>query len=118
MLSPEQKRSVFLVANGLKDHLPEVEIVKRLLPLGLSKESAAEAFYLIKNGIQSGVNSALMNGTPVPQFKRGECEIYDAAFDEGYKAFKRQMRKTWMRRLLIIAAIIFGLIAFCWIPKH
>lgn len=118
MLSTKQKQSVCLVANGLKSRLPEAVIVRQLLSLGFSQENASEAFHLIKNGIQRGVNAALMNGLPTPQFKRGECEMYDAAFDEGYTAFMKQMRKTWLRRLLIITAIIFGLMGFYWIAKN
>jgi len=98
----------------LRQRLPEAEIDRLLLPLGLSEENARQAFELIKNGLQAGINAAVMNGLPKQIIPRGECELYDAAFDEGYRAFKRQMLWTWLRWLIIpiVIAVAIGMIAF------
>jgi len=122
MLITEQKKYVTVISNGLRHHQSEDEIIRLLLALGLSQESASAAFNLIKNGIQAGVTSALMNKLPTQELKRGESELFDAAFDEGYKAFKKQMSMTWLRLLIVPVSIVIavGAIIFlcCKLASH
>lgn len=105
-LTAEQKKCISVVAHGLKRQLPEHEIIRHLLSFGLSHENAPKAFELIRHGIRSGVNAAVTNGLSAEQYKRGEFELYDAAFANGYRAFKNQMLLTWLRRLGIPIGIL------------
>ena len=114
MITMEQRKWISVVACGLKNRTPDAEIIRFLLPFGLSPERASEVFELIRHGIKTVVNVAVMNGPPKQQNKQGESELYDAAFDEGYKAFKRQMYMSWMRRLVVLfgMAVIIGVIIY------
>jgi hypothetical protein len=114
MITAEQREWIAVTASGLKSRKSDAEIVRLLLSCGLSQERASEVFDLIRHGIRSGVNVAVMNGLPEQQNKRGESELYDAAFDEGYKAVKKQMYMTWLRWLIILIglALAIGTIVF------
>lgn len=114
MLTPEHKKCIKIVAAGLKQQLPEKQIIQNLLLFGLSLEGAQKAFELIRHGIKSGVNAAVTNGLSAKDYVPGSDELYDAAFKIGHWYFRRHMWATWLRWALtavVALAVIF------WVTK-
>jgi len=114
MTAAQQKRCVSIVSDSLQRRLSARETEQLLVTVGLSQSEASIAFDLIRQGIQSGVNAAVTDGMSAKNYKPGEIALYDAAFDNGYRAFKREVRRVWIKRLfwilVITSLVIFAIV--------
>jgi len=107
----DQRICIRIVAIGLRKRLGRDRITSELRALGLPDALVEENYLAVEAGLKSGVNAAVTGGLSANAYKRGESALFDAAFDEGYSAFRRQVRLSWLRKLAILLAGVAVIIA-------
>jgi hypothetical protein len=109
------RESVRVVENGLQNRLKRESIINNLRTLGIPQQFLEDTYLTIESGLKNGVNAAVTDGLSAQDYKPGKSELYDAAFEEGKRAFKNHVRSTWLRRFAITLAITFALV---WLVLH
>ena len=110
-----QEAVVGVLRDGLKAKRPRDALLQDLIKLGVPNAEAEDVFSLIEHGLKSGVNAAFTNNSSQPGRRRGESPLYDAAFDEGVRAFHTEVRRARLRRCAILIAVVLAVIALLFV---
>ncbi len=109
---------VRVVAIGLRDKSGREAIIERLIKTGVSNDSVEDAYSIIEKGLKDGVLSAVTRGYSSESYVKGESELYDAAFEHGSLAYRREWYLSWTRKLLPLV-ILFGLVfLLLWLARR
>jgi hypothetical protein len=112
------RESVRIVARGLRSGESRVITMRKLRALGVPNQFIEDTFLTIESGLKNGVLAVVTNGLSAKGHKRGESELYDVAFDAGYKTFKRMGYLGWLRRLAILFGIVAAILTILYLLKR
>ncbi len=107
-----------IVADGLRKKHGREMIFSELRSLGIPEPFVTDTYLTIESGLKNGVNAAVTEGLSTKGYKRGESELFDTAFDEGFRAFKNQVRIIWIRRFAIGLGIATALVSLVYLLKR
>ncbi len=96
-----------IVSNGLQKKRPEAEITAELIKLGVSKVEAPRTFATVRDQMRAGVQAAVVGLDIAVTGGRSGDPLAEAAFLEGYQAFRKVTRGVKLER---IAFLVVGLV--------
>lgn len=109
-LSDEERTCLKLVSQGLQARDDDNAIIARLLKAGISQSEALRKLDLIRHAIRNGVNAAFTKGLSSHAHEISGSLIGKAAFEEGYRTFRRKMRWIFIRRFIVILGLALSIV--------
>jgi hypothetical protein len=103
-----------IVAQGMQRKCPREEIIKRLEESGTPSTLSKNIFLRIEHGLKAGVAAALSDDYSKLKQAREKDELFASAFEEGIRAFRKQLLLIWLKRLVFPFAIVTSIGIFLW----